>query len=62
MKPNPSVTTPEGWPSVWVMVKALPAASITQTWVVWALSAPPVLKRGKCAFSPARMRAAAAAA
>ena len=34
MKPSPSVITPEGMPSEWVMVTQLPSLSTTQRWVV----------------------------
>jgi hypothetical protein len=46
MKPSPSVTTPEGVPSVCVMVAMTPFSSTATTWVVSALSVPFPLKRG----------------
>ena len=46
MKPRPGVTTPEGMPSEWVMVKQLPSLSSTEMCVVSLVGAPP-LKRGE---------------
>ena len=61
MKPRPSVTTPEGMPSVWVSETQVPCSSTAQTCVVSALSLPP-LRRGTCVFSPDLMRSASRAA
>ena len=58
MNPRPSVTTPEGWPKVWVMVTQLPCSSTADTWVVWAALAPPALKRATVACSPRSMASA----
>ena len=61
MKPSPSVITPEGMPSEWVMVTQPPSASTTDTWVVSGRGAP-ALKRGTWAFLPARISSARPAA
>ena len=41
MKPSPSVITPDGMPSEWVMVTQLPSASTTETCVVSLAAARP---------------------
>ena len=51
MKPRPGVTTPDGMPSEWVMVKQLPSLSRTEMCVV-SLETAPELKRGTSAFTP----------
>ena len=45
MKPSPSVITPEGMPSEWVMVTQLPSASTTETCVVSLAGGAPVEAR-----------------
>jgi hypothetical protein len=56
MKPSPSVMTPEGMPSVCVIVTALPSRSMTATCVVSLGSARPT--RSMRRRRPARMPSA----
>ena len=60
MKPRPSVTTPDGVPSVSVSETHIPLRSTTHTCVVSAASR--AASRGTPVFSPRPMRAAIAAA
>ena len=60
MKPSPSVMTPDGMPSEWVMVTQTPFLSTTATCVVSAGSGWPNLST--CIRSPPRMRSASPAA
>src|SRR4051812_23666525 len=60
MKPSPSVITPDGRPSEWVIEMQLPSASQIETCVV-SLLGRPALNRATDALSPRLMLAASSA-